>query len=116
MSNPPAPPGNLQTSSQSENQKGYNALSKGQSGIKQAQEEVRTTMSALTSAYGGQDGGAYQRLLADWSGQVDVITRNINQMMEQLQETGVLQQQLQGQTTETILTSNRSNDVFGQLT
>ncbi|WP_328723113.1 hypothetical protein OHT52_28865 [Streptomyces sp. NBC_00247] len=115
MSNTPAPPGNLQTSSQSENQKGYNALSTVQSGIKQSQEEVRTTMSGLMSAYGGQDGGAYQRLLADWTGQVDIITRNINQMMEQLQETGVLQRGLQGQNTETILTSNRSNDVFNQL-
>ncbi|MGW2841529.1 hypothetical protein ACWCWD_27505 [Streptomyces sp. NPDC001493] len=116
MSNTPAPPGNLQTSSQSENQEGYNALSTVQSGIKQSQEEVRTTMSGLIHAYGGQDGGAYQRLLADWNGQVDIITRNINQMMEQLQETGVLQRGLQGQNTETIVTSSRSNDVLAQLT
>ncbi|MBO0914961.1 hypothetical protein OG322_06260 [Streptomyces sp. NBC_01260] len=116
MSTPPAPPGNLQTSSQSENQKGYTALSTVQSGIKQSQEEVRTTMSGLMAAYGGQDGGAYQRLLTDWSGQVDIITKNIGQMIEKLQETGVLQRGLQGQTTETIQSSSRSNDVFGQLT
>ncbi|MFJ2705094.1 hypothetical protein ACIO3R_18060 [Streptomyces sp. NPDC087428] len=116
MSTPPAPPGNLQTSSQSENQKGYTALSTVQSGIKQSQEEVRTTMSGLMSAYGGQDGGAYQRLLTDWSGQVDIITKNIGQMIEKLQETGVLQRGLQGRTTETIQSSSRSNDVFGQLT
>uniref|UniRef100_A0AAU2VL00 WXG100 family type VII secretion target n=1 Tax=Streptomyces sp. NBC_00008 TaxID=2903610 RepID=A0AAU2VL00_9ACTN len=116
MSNTPAPPGNLQTSSQSENQKGYNALGTVKDGIKQSQEEVRTTMSGLMAAYGGQDGGAYQRLLADWSGQVDIITKNIGQMMEKLQETGVHQRTLQGQTTETIQTSTRSNDVFGQLT
>lgn len=116
MSNTPAEPGNLQTSSQSENQKGYHALSTVQSGIKQSQDEVRTTMNGLMAAYGGQDGGAYQRLLADWSGQVDIITKNINQMMEQLQETGVLQRGLQGRTTEAIQTSSRSNDVFAELT
>ncbi|MFE4588291.1 hypothetical protein [Streptomyces laurentii] len=116
MSTPPAPPGSIQTSSQSENQKGYNALSMAQSGIKQSQEDVRTTMGGLMAAYGGQDGGAYQRLLADWSGQVDIITRNIGQMMDKLQETGILQQNVQGQNTEVILSSGRSNDVFDALT
>ncbi|MFF0742976.1 hypothetical protein ACFYVL_21510 [Streptomyces sp. NPDC004111] len=115
MSTPPAPPGNLQTSSQSENQKGLNALGMVHSGIKTSQEEVRTTMGSLMDAYGGQDGGAFQRLLTDWSSQVDIITKNINEMMQKLQETGTLQRNLQNQTTDSIQVSSRSNDVFASL-
>ncbi|GGZ11581.1 hypothetical protein [Streptomyces nitrosporeus] len=115
MATPP-PPGSIQTSAQSENEKGYTALSMVKSGIQQSQQEVRTTMGSLMAAYGGQDGGAFQRLLADWNGQVDLITKNIGEMMQKLQETGVQQRNVQQQTTDSILGSSRSNDVFNQLT
>ncbi|MGW1229339.1 hypothetical protein [Streptomyces sp. NPDC001478] len=115
MTTPP-PAGSIQTSAQSENEKGYTALSMVKSGIQQSQQEVRTTMGTLMAAYGGQDGGAFQRLLADWNGQVDLIVKNIGEMMQKLQETGVQQRIVQQQTTDTILGSGRSNDVFEQLT
>lgn len=114
MATPPAP-GSIQTSAQSENEKGYTALSMVKSGIQQSQQEVRTTMGTLMAAYGGQDGGAFQRLLADWNAQVDIITKNVGEMMQKLQETGVQQRNLQQHTTDTILTSGRSQNVFDQL-
>ncbi|MEN8651639.1 hypothetical protein ABCR94_13670 [Streptomyces sp. 21So2-11] len=115
MATPP-PPGNLQTSTQAENEKGYTALTNVKSGIQQSQQEVQTTMGSLMSAYGGQDGGAFQRLLSDWNGQVDLITKNIGEMMQKLQDTGVQQRNTQQQTTDAIQTSSKSNDVFNQLT
>ncbi|MER5276850.1 hypothetical protein ABT025_13960 [Streptomyces sp. NPDC002809] len=115
MSTPPLP-GNLQTSSQAENQKGYQALDQAKRGVQRAQEDVKTTMQGLISAYGGQDGGAFQRLLADWSQQVDLITKNVGDMMQKLEETGVQQRSLQTQTTDTITSAGKSNSVFDTLT
>ncbi|MGW7416902.1 hypothetical protein [Streptomyces sp. NPDC054863] len=115
MATPP-PPGSLQTSSQSENQKGYNALGNVKSGIEKSQQDVQTTMAALMTAYGGQDGGAFQKLLSDWNGQVDIIKKNIGDMMTRLEQTGLAQKGLQAQTTDIISGSGASNNVFDQLT
>ncbi|MFF9347599.1 hypothetical protein [Streptomyces sp. NPDC014734] len=108
-------PGNLQTSSQNENQKGYNALDQAKRGVTRAQDDVKTTMQGLINAYGGQDGGAFQQLLADWSGQVDLIVKNIGDMMRQLEETGVSQRTIQANTTDLINSSKSSNDVFATV-
>ena len=116
MSTPTPPPGNIQTSSQSTNQLGYNALGQAQDGVKRSQEDVRTTMNGLITKYGGEDGGAFQQLLAEWSEQVDVIVKNVGDMMRTLEDTGLAQRRTQGNTTNLIASSKSSNDVFSTLT
>ncbi|WP_335937621.1 WXG100 family type VII secretion target [Streptomyces sp. PTD5-9] len=113
---PTPPPGNIQTSSQSANQLGYNALGQAQDGVKRSQDDVKTTMSGLVTTYGGEDGGAYQRLLAEWSEQVDVITKNLGDMMRMLEQTGLAQRRTQSNTTNLIASTKSSNDVFSTLT
>ncbi|MFK8908913.1 hypothetical protein [Streptomyces sp. YS-3] len=108
-------PENLQSSSQSENQKGNTALSQARTQIQQSQEHVKTTMGTLVRSYGGADGRAYQQLLSEWSGQVDVIVRNIDQMIHKLQETGAHQANLQVTTGDQINRSMRTNHAFTEL-
>ncbi|QDY80217.1 hypothetical protein [Streptomyces qinzhouensis] len=95
-------PGNLQTSSQHSNQLGHNALQQAESGIKRSQQDVRTTMDGLIRAYGGKDGGAFQNLLNEWSGQVDQITARMREMMDALQRTGLAQNRTQSEIEELI--------------
>ncbi|WP_128984514.1 hypothetical protein [Streptomyces roseicoloratus] len=109
------PPGNLQSSSQSENQKGNTALTQARTQILQSQDHVKTTMGSLTRTYGGADGTAYRQLLSDWSGQVDLIVRNIDQMIQKLQETSAHQASLQTNTGDQIRTAGAKNNVFDQL-
>ncbi|MFF9076444.1 hypothetical protein ACF1BP_32080 [Streptomyces sp. NPDC014735] len=115
MSTPSPQPGNLQTSSQSANQLGHNALGQAERGVKRSQDDVKTTMQGLITTYGGEDGGAYQRLLADWSTQVDVIVKNIGDMMRTLEETGLAQRTTQRNTTNLIASSKSANDAFSTL-
>ncbi|MEU9618304.1 MULTISPECIES: hypothetical protein [unclassified Streptomyces] len=108
MATPP-PPGNTQTSAQSENQRGYNALSQAKEGVTRAQNDVKTVMDGLIRAYGGADGAAFQSLLNEWSGQVDVITRSMGEMMQTLTETGQAQSRTQAEINEFIAAAKRSS-------
>ncbi|MER5888280.1 hypothetical protein ABT160_31035 [Streptomyces sp. NPDC001941] len=110
-----AQPGNLQSSSQSENQKGHTALTQAKTQIQQSQQHVKDTMGGLARSYGGADGRAYQQLLSEWSGQVDIIVRNIDQMVTKLQETSAHQTNLQVNTGDQINYSLRNNNAFNDL-
>lgn len=108
MATPP-PPGSAQTSDQSENQRGYNALQQAKTGVERAQTDVKTVMDGLIRAYGGADGAAFQGLLNEWSGQVDLITRSMGEMMQTLTETGQAQSRTQGQINDFIQEAKRSS-------
>ncbi|MGW6391736.1 WXG100 family type VII secretion target [Streptomyces sp. NPDC055103] len=112
MATPP-PPGSTQTSSQSENQRGYNALFQAKDGVQRAQEDVKSVMGGLIRAYGGSDGTAFQSLLNEWSGQVDVITRSMSEMMQTLTETGQAQSRTQGEINDFIEAARRSSISVG---
>ncbi|MFC8271179.1 hypothetical protein ACFUJR_01270 [Streptomyces sp. NPDC057271] len=109
------PPGNIQSSSQSENQRGNTALTQARTQILRSQDHVKTTMGSLVRSYGGADGLAYRQLLSDWSGQVDLIVRNIDQMIQKLQETGTHQSKLQVNTGDQIRNAGLTNNAFNQL-
>ncbi|MEU3598517.1 hypothetical protein ABZ714_07255 [Streptomyces sp. NPDC006798] len=106
-------PGNLQTSSQHANQLGHNALQQAHSGIKRSQQDVQTTMSGLIKAYGGKDGGAFQNLLTEWSGQVDQITARMSEMMDALQRTGLAQNRTQSEIEELITSAKSQHAQLG---
>ncbi|MFC0596801.1 hypothetical protein [Streptomyces palmae] len=110
---PPASSGNLQTSSQNANQLGWNALSQAQTGVKRSQTDVQTVMGALIKAYGGKDGGAFQSLLNEWSGQVDVITRKMQEMMDALTRTGQAQTKTQSEIEDLIVTAKKQHAQLG---
>ncbi|EDY50403.1 hypothetical protein [Streptomyces clavuligerus] len=105
--------GNLQTSSQHANQLGHNALQQAESGIKRSQQDVRTTMDGLIRAYGGKDGGAFQNLLNEWSGQVDQITARMAEMMEALRNTGLAQNRTQNEIEELITAAKNQHAHLG---
>ncbi|NBM18429.1 hypothetical protein [Streptomyces sp. GC420] len=103
------PPGNTQSSNQSENQRGYNALFQARDGVTRAQNDVKTVMEGLIRAYGGADGAAFQSLLNEWSGRVDVITRSMGEMMQTLTETGQAQARTQAEINDFIEAARRTS-------
>ncbi|MEU7467502.1 hypothetical protein AB0A94_02875 [Streptomyces sp. NPDC044984] len=63
---------------------------------------MQSTSATLANAYGGVDGGEFQKLLSQWNGYVDTILRNMNQMIDELEETLKSNQLLQSSTVDRI--------------
>ncbi|MFF4168851.1 hypothetical protein [Streptomyces sp. NPDC001744] len=108
MTTPP-PVGNTQTSSQSENQRAYNALWQAKDGVGRSRADVETVMNGLINTYGGSDGTAFRELLRSWTDEVEVITRSMGDLMQKLTETGMAQTRTQSEINEFIEAAKRTS-------
>ena len=106
----------LQQSEEGATRNGIMALQMAYSGVLTAQQHVQGTKGDLGLAYGGSDGGGFQRLLEQWDGHVDTILINLDRMVDELNETLREHGLAQGSSNEVINQQyDRSTAVFDEL-
>lgn len=81
---------------------GIQALESAFSGISRIKQDVQSTRYNLSAGYKGSDGGAFQKLVEDWEEQADVILKNLEEMVDRLNQTLTRHQQQQGSSNDQI--------------
>ncbi|MET9886706.1 hypothetical protein ABZZ20_26925 [Streptomyces sp. NPDC006430] len=108
---------NGQQSSVTSTRNGIMALEQAFSGIMRIRTDVNSTQHALGSGYQGSDGGGFQKLLTAWDAQVDVILRNLDSMVDTLNQTLAKHNEQQGSTnTEIDSAFGRAEAAFKAIT
>ncbi|KUJ41124.1 hypothetical protein ACWDR2_27695 [Streptomyces sp. NPDC003631] len=109
--------GDGQQSSEQATRNGIQALESAFSGIMKSRQDVDGTRATLSSGYQGSDGGQYGQLLQQWDEQVNVILRNLEDMVDKLNTSLVEHGKTQGSSNDAINQAYNSSDaVFHQLT
>ncbi|MEV6734332.1 MULTISPECIES: hypothetical protein [unclassified Streptomyces] len=112
-----ANPMNGQQSSVTSTRNGILALEQAFSGIMRIRTDVNSTQHTLGSGYQGSDGGGFQKLLTAWDQQVDVILRNLDSMVDTLNQTLAKHNEQQGSSNTEIDTAfSRSEAAFKAIT
>ncbi|MEK8145863.1 hypothetical protein NKH18_45385 [Streptomyces sp. M10(2022)] len=94
-----------------------NALEMAFSGIQNSRQDVESMKFNLSSGYKGTDGGAFQELLRKWDSQAEIITRNVRDMIDTLNDTLKHQRHEQSANNDSVQqASNESESVFNALT
>ncbi|MYQ82179.1 hypothetical protein GTY51_00430 [Streptomyces sp. SID4936] len=96
------PGGNLQQSSESSTRNGIQALEAAYSGILKSRQDVDNTRNNLSKGYQGSDGGQYGALLKQWDDQVNIILRNLEDMVDKLNTSLVEHGKTQGSSNDAI--------------
>ncbi|MEU3516883.1 hypothetical protein ABZ770_16610 [Streptomyces sp. NPDC006654] len=110
------PPIGMRQSEESATRNGIQALEMAYSGVLRSRQDVESTRVNLSAHYQGRDGGAYQNLIKDWEAQADIILKNVQDMIDALNETLVEQGRQQGASNETIERAyQQSQAVFDTL-
>ena len=110
------PPIGMRQSEESSTRNGIQALEMAYSGILRSRQDVESTRMNLSSHYQGRDGGSYQNLIKDWEAQADIILKNVEDMVDALNQTLVEQGRQQGASSETIERAyQESQSVFDTL-
>ncbi|WP_251075627.1 hypothetical protein [Streptomyces sp. ISL-12] len=77
---------------------------------------MQSTSGDLSTAYQGADGGKFQALLAEWDRLVDIIRKNMEQMIDELNNTLRDNQLMQSTATDAIdQQASRAPSVFDAL-
>jgi uncharacterized protein YukE len=106
----------MQQSAVSATKNGINALEQAFTGITKIRQDVEATRHNLASGYKGSDGGKFGELVNSWEQQADVILRNLQDMVDRLNQTMTSQQQQQGSSNDQInRTYNQAEAVFNTL-
>ncbi|WP_217145786.1 hypothetical protein [Streptomyces sp. AC627_RSS907] len=106
----------IQQSEEQATRNGIMALEMAFSAVLRCQQDVQSTSGNLANAYQGADGGGFQKLLAQWDGHVDTILKNMDQMVDELNNTLKDNQLMQGSANEAIDAAySRSTSVFDAL-
>jgi uncharacterized protein YukE len=106
----------MQQSSVQGTKKGIHALEQAHSGIMKCRQDVEATRNNLASHYRGGDGKAFQDLVNKWEEQADIILRNLQSMVDRLNETLAHHQQQQGSSHDSISQAgSRTAGVFEEL-
>lgn len=107
----------MQKSSRTATLNGIKALDMALKGVDRIRRDVDSTGARLMAAYRGSDGGQFQKLLAQWDDQANVITKNLNDVMEELNNTLRAHGETQRTTNDWVDTSRqKSSNVFDTLT
>ncbi|WP_327113385.1 hypothetical protein OG206_07110 [Streptomyces sp. NBC_01341] len=101
---------NGQQSSEKATRNGINALQQAYSGVQRSKQDVDTTRGGLDNAFQGSDGSAYSQLLQAWDEKANVILRNLNDMITQLNNTLIQHSKVQGASNDAILASAKQSD------
>lgn len=72
------------------------------SGVQSRRQDVENTKHGMMSALQGSDGGAFQKLLDSWDEHAEIISKNLQDMINQLNETLTQQGLTQGSSNEAI--------------
>jgi uncharacterized protein YukE len=95
---------------------GVNALEMAFSGIQKCRQDVENMKFNLSSGYKGSDGGAFQDLLRRWDDQAEVISKNVRDMVDTLNDTLKQQGLQQGSNNDSVQQAyNQSESVFNAL-
>lgn len=95
---------------------GVTALEQAFSGVQRCRQDVENMKHNLSSGYSGSDGGAFQKLLERWDQQAEIISNNLQNMIETLNETLKAQGQQQGSSNQAIQEAySRSEAIFEAL-
>ncbi|KAK1183468.1 WXG100 family type VII secretion target [Streptomyces sp. NBS 14/10] len=79
--------GSLTRSAESATRNGISSTEEAFSNIQVCRQDVESTKMNLGNAYGGSDGKKYQELMQQWDDQAEVISKNLNDVIDQLNET-----------------------------
>ncbi|CAM5235467.1 hypothetical protein [Streptomyces fumanus] len=106
----------MRQSEESATRNGIQALEMAFSGITRCAQDVESTRMTLSSHYQGADGGSFQSLVKAWEDQAAVILKNVEDMIDKLNETLRENGLQQGASNETIeRTYQESQAVFDSL-
>lgn len=107
----------LQQSSVTATRNGIQALEMAYTGIQKCVSDVEATKFNLSSGYKGKDGGAFQTLITAWEEQAAVILKNVQDMVDALNQTLTAQGLQQGSSSDSINQAyQQSQSVFDTLT
>jgi uncharacterized protein YukE len=81
---------------------GIQALEMAYTGITKIKQDVEATRFNLASGYKGSDGQAFQDLVTSWEQQADVVLKNLQDMVDKLNQTLTSQHQQQGSSNDQI--------------
>ncbi|NSC24347.1 hypothetical protein FM076_25630 [Streptomyces albus subsp. chlorinus] len=98
----------MQRAEEQATRNGIQALEMAFSGVQRSRQDVENTKHGMISALQGSDGNAFQRLLDSWDENAEIISRNLQEMIDQLNETLRNQGLTQGSSNEAV------NEAFSQ--
>ncbi|MFJ7078532.1 hypothetical protein [Streptomyces sp. NPDC098781] len=89
-------------SAESATRNGIQALEMAFNGVLRCRQDVEATRMNLASGYGGADGGRFQNVVVRWEEQADIILKNLEGMVDALNETLTQHGMAQGSSNEAI--------------
>jgi hypothetical protein len=106
----------MQQSEESATRNGVQALEMGYNGVMRCRQDVETTKTNLMTHYQGSDGGAFRDLVTSWEEKADIILKNVQDIIDSLNETLTQHGKQQGSSNEDINHAYaQSNSVFDTL-
>jgi early secretory antigenic target protein ESAT-6 len=106
----------FQQSEEQATRNGIQALESAFTGVQNCRQDVENMKFNLASGLKGSDGKAFQDLLKLWDDQAEIISRNVRDMVDTLNETLRVQGLTQGSNNEAINNSyTQSQSVFDAL-
>ncbi|MEV0850170.1 hypothetical protein AB0J21_30590 [Streptomyces sp. NPDC049954] len=106
----------MQQSEERATRNGISALEQAFTGIQNSRQDVESTKWNMAQTLKGSDGKAYQDLLAQWDEQAEIISRNVRDMIDQLNETLTQQGLTQGSSHDSVDQAYHQSDaVFDAL-
>ncbi|KUM85001.1 WXG100 family type VII secretion target [Streptomyces pseudovenezuelae] len=109
-------PTGRQQSEEQATRNGVTALEQAFSGVQRCRQDVDSMKNTLSSGYAGSDGGAFQQLLERWDQQAEIISVNLNSMIDTLNETLRAKGLQQGAAVQSIQEAyDRSEAIFNEL-
>jgi len=106
-----------QQSSETSTRNGIMALEQAYTGVQNSLKDVESTRFNLASNYMGSDGGRYGQLLRQWEDQVEVILKNLQDMIDKLNQSLAEHGKVQGSSNDSIDSAySNSQAAFDALT
>ncbi|MFF4172332.1 hypothetical protein [Streptomyces sp. NPDC001744] len=106
----------MQRAEEQATRNGIQALEMAFSGVQSRRQDVENTKHGMMSALQGSDGGAFQKLLDSWDEHAEIISKNLQDMINTLNETLSAQGMTQGSSNEAINQAySQSQTVFDNL-
>lgn len=110
-------PTNGQQSSETSTRNGIMALEQAYTGVQNSLSDVENTRNNLASNFMGSDGGRYGQLLDLWDDQVSIILKNLQDMIDKLNQSLAEHGKAQGSSNEAIDNAHSSSQAaFDALT
>jgi uncharacterized protein YukE len=91
-----------QQSSDTSTRNGIMALEQAYTSIQSSLQDVESTRNNLATSYQGSDGGKYGQLLDQWDDQVKIILKNLNDMIDKLNQSLTQHGQMQGSANDAV--------------